>query len=457
MMSRAHKLLNAVVLITLLSLVAATPAYAFDGRSGDKVIIESGQVVNDDLYVGANEFVLDGTVNGDTVAFGQIVTVNGTINGDLMTAAQTVVVNGTVTGDIRMAGSVLYVGEKAKIGGDILGAGYSLEARKGSTVGRDVVFATGQTLLAADVGRNVTAYTGAFEIAGNVAGDVKAEVGEANQSQSGPPPTMFMGQSTVPVPLIKQGLTIDPSVKIGGNLEYTQNAELTFPAGVVTGKITRTAQPQRENEPAPEKTASQKVGEWALSNLRSLITLILIGLFLLWLFPLFTSAVSTQLQDKPWPSLGWGVVAYAGFFFMLLLILFVMILGAVLFGVLTLGGLSGTIVVLGLLFLFGLIVAFVLATSFIAKVVFGMTLGQWILSKAGSPLANHKYWPMVIGVIVTVVVIALLTFPLVPGALGGLLNFVVILFGLGALWIWGRQQLRRDKQAASPAPVVQAH
>ena len=119
----------------LLSLSLATPAYAFDGRGGDKVIIGSGQVINDDLYAGANEFVLDGTVNGDTVAFGQIVTVNGTINGDLITAAQTVVVNGTVKGSVRMAGSVLFVGEKAKIGGDILGAGYSLEVRRGATVG----------------------------------------------------------------------------------------------------------------------------------------------------------------------------------------------------------------------------------------------------------------------------------------------------------------------------------
>ena len=72
--------------------------------------------------------------------------VAGTRNGalrDLMTAAQTVVVNGTITGDVRMAGSVLFVGEKAVIGGDLLGGGYSLEVRKGSTVGRDAVVPAG--------------------------------------------------------------------------------------------------------------------------------------------------------------------------------------------------------------------------------------------------------------------------------------------------------------------------
>ena len=50
---------------------------------------------------------------------------------------------------------------------------------------------------------------------------------------------------------------------------------------------------------------------------------------------------------------------------------------------------------------------------------------------------------MIIGVIVTVVVIALFRFPLIPGFLGGLLNFAVILFGLGAFWLWGRERIAR--------------
>jgi len=449
-MTTTQRITSVIVLLTLLTLAFATPVYAFDGRGGDKVIIQAGQVINDDLYAGANEVVLDGTVNGDMVAFGNIVTVNGTVNGDLISAAQTVVVNGTVTGGIRMAGSVLFVGEKAKIGGDIVAAGYSLEVRRGAIVGRDAVFATGQALLASDIGRNVEAYTGGLEIDGDVAGNVKAAVAEANQTQSGPPPTMFMGQSTVPVPLVRQGLTIDPEAKIEGNLQYTQNADLVLPAGVVVGKISRTAQPETESQPSPEKTATQKAADWAWKSGRSLITLLLIGLFLLWLFPLFMKALSDELQQRLWPSLGWGAVAYAGFFFILLLILFVMILGAVVFGLLTLGSLSATMVFVGLLALFAIILAFVLVTSFVAKIVFGITLGQWILRQLKSPLAEHRYWPMVIGVAVTVIVIAVLTFPLIPGFLGGLLEFAIILFGLGTMWMWTRRKL------AKPGPVATA-
>lgn len=447
-MSKTYKFFSILTLFILLTITIVSPAYAFDGRNGDKVVIQAGDVVNDDLYVGANEFVLDGTVNGDVVAFAQTVTVNGTVNGDLMTAAQTVVVNGTVTGDIRMAGSVLFVGENARVGGDILGAGYSLEVRKGTTVGRDVIYAGGQILLGADVTRNVTAATGALEIDGNVGGNVKAEVGEAGQTRNGPPPTMFMSQSTVPIPEVKQGLTIDPSVKIAGNLTYTQNNDLSFPSGVVGGKITRTQPAPDRNVPTPQETAGMKVGVWGFNLGRSLVTLLLLGFLLLWLVPAATNGLSEKLHSKPLDSLWWGLITFAGFFFLLLLIIFVTVLGAILFGILTLGSLSTAIVFMGILAFFATILAFVLATSFMAKIVFGVALGNWILVRTNSPLARHKYWPMVIGIAITVVVIALLTFPLLPGFLGGLLNFAIILFGLGAIWLWGRDRLSRKPAAA---------
>ena len=55
---------------------------------------------------------------------------------------------------------------------------------------------------------------------------------------------------------------------------------------------------------------------------------------------------------------------------------------------------------------------------------------------------------MIIGVLITVAVIALLTFPLIPVSLGWLLNLAIVLFGLGALWLWLRQSLQK-KPAAS--------
>ena len=441
-MINSQKFLSIFALVALLALVLASPAQAFDGRSGDKIVIASDEVVNDDLYVTAQEFTLDGTVNGDVIAVGQIMTINGTVEGDVMAAGQAIVVNGTVTGAIRMAGSVLLLGETANVGGDIIGAGYSLEVKEGSVIGQDIAFAGGQILLAGDVSRNMQVATGSFELRGSVGGNVKAEIGESNAGYVGPPPDLFMPQSPVPVPTVKPGLTIDPTAKIDGDLEYTQTKDLTFPTGVIAGKITR-KEPAVDRTATRQETTGEKVQKWAVNVLRTSITLVLIGLFLLWLFPSFVQGLSAKLQTAFLPSLGWGIVAYAGFFFMLLLTIVVMVLGGLLFGVLTLGGLAGTIVWLGILALFALIFGFVLLTSFIAKIVFGQALGKWILARLNSPLAAHRIWPMVIGVIITVAVIALLSFPLIPGFLGWLLNFAVVLCGLGALWLWGRERLVR--------------
>jgi hypothetical protein len=255
-----------------------------------------------------------------------------------------------------------------------------------------------------------------------------------------------MPDSTIPVPVIKQGLTIDPAARIQGDLEYTQNNELRFPSGVVQGEVTRLLQPV-EGEVYAEPTAGEQASQWGLASLRSLVTLILLGLLLLWVVPGFLRKLTAHLEAKPLQSLGWGVVAYAGFFFLLLLTVFVAILGAIVFGILTLSGLSATIVWVGILALFALILGFVLVTSFLAKIVFGMTIGKWILSKANSPLAQKRYWPMVIGVSITVIVIAVFSFPLIPGFLGGLLNFAIVLLGLGTLWIWIRQMLSKEAPA----------
>jgi cytoskeletal protein CcmA (bactofilin family) len=442
-MNRTVKLISIFALLAVLLLTVATPASAFDGRSGDRIVIESGEVIDDDLYVTAGEFVLDGTVNGDVIAMGQVITINGTVEGDVMAAGQTVVVNGTVTGAVRMAGSVLLLSETASIGGDIIGAGYSLETQEGSAIGQDFIFAGAQILLAGDVARNAQLATGAFELRGSVGGNVQAEVGESDANYAGPPPNMFMPPSPVSVPTVKPGLTIDSSANIEGDLEYTQARELTFPAGVVAGQVTR-KEPATNQTATRAETTGERVMKWAVNVLRTSVTLILLGLFLLWLFPSFVGGLSAKLQTAFWPSLGWGAVAYASFFIAILFTVIVMIFGGLLFGVLTLGGLAGTIIWLGILTLFALILGFVLITSFVAKVVFGQTVGKWFLTQANSPLAEHRFWPMIIGVIFMVAVIALLSFPLIPGFLGWLLNFAIILFGLGAVWLWGRERLARS-------------
>jgi cytoskeletal protein CcmA (bactofilin family) len=440
-MKYSYKFASVLTLLALLALTFVTPAAAFEERSGDDVVIGADEVIDDDLYVFAESFTLDGTVNGDLVVFGRTVTINGTVNGDLAAGAQVVVINGIVSDDARIGAAAIQLGENARIGSDLLVGGASLETKTGSLVEGEVVVGSGQTLLAGDVTGDVTAGTGGLELRGSFGGDVNAYVEATEESQDSPPINMYMSQIPISLPTVRPGLTVDEGALIAGNLVYSSTLDLPIPAAAVGGSVTRVEPQVEEGVPAREPTAGEIVGKWALDLLRVSVTLILVGLLLGWLFPRFMNALPGKLASQPLPSLGWGAVAYAAAVFTMLAVLVVWILGMVVSGLLTLGSLTGFVFWTGLVVLIALVVGFCLAILYLTYIVVGQAVGKWILGRTNPALADHKLWPLVIGVVVVVFVVGLLKFPLVPllGILGWLVNFVIVLCGLGALWLYGRE------------------
>jgi Ni,Fe-hydrogenase I cytochrome b subunit len=200
---------------------------------------------------------------------------------------------------------------------------------------------------------------------------------------------------------------------------------------VVAGTVTRN-EPAVDSEHArAEPTRAQIVLEWTLDLLRTVVTLVLFGLLLGWLFPLFMRKVMDKLQTKPAASFGWGIVACAAFFFVILLVIVIMVIGGVVFGLLTLDGISSTFVWVGLLAIFELIVGFLLVVSFLTKILVAWLGGKLILNRFNPALAEHKLWPLFLGVLIVALALAL---PFV----GWLFGLVVMFLGLGALWFWGR-------------------
>ncbi|MGA2821263.1 MAG: hypothetical protein ABSF61_11470 [Anaerolineales bacterium] len=440
------KLAISLVLVCSLALTVVVPVAAFDGRGGQDVVIPAGETVNDDLYVGAGNFILDGTVNGDLVAAGKTITVNGTVNGHLIAAGQTVILNGKVTDSARIAGAALFIGENASVGQDVVAAGASLETRPGSSIGRDVVFAGGQALLAGDISRNVLFAGGGLALRGAVGGNVKAYVGEAGSNA--PSPAIYAPQAGIPLPSVPAGLSLDPGARIGGNLEYAQSRDLSIPAGVVSGQVTRVPPSTGAAAVRGPMTAAQRAGNWFLNLVRAFVTLALIGLLLAWLAPKFVKGLAQRLQGRPLPSLGWGIVAYAAFIFALLVLLLAVVLAGVAFSVLTLGGLAAAAVLMGLLVGAALIIAFVLVTSWLTKITVSELIGKLILNAARPGLGDHRIWPLLVGV---ALIALLVTLPYV----GWLFATAMLFFGLGSLWIWGREAVSRKAggQGAPPAGV----
>jgi cytoskeletal protein CcmA (bactofilin family) len=433
---RFRKWVGLISLICLILFTLTPTALAFEFREGDTVVVGAGEVVEDDLYVGAGTFTLDGTIKGDLIVFGGTIEINGTVEGDLIAAGQTVTVRGTVADDARIAGQVLTLDSEAQVGDDVMAAGLSIEGKKGSSVGGDFIYGGYQALLAGDVAQDLTLGVNAVHLSGSVGGDVKAEVGEAEE---GPPPTFFMSfMPNVPaMPSVPMGLTVDEGAQIGGKLDYTSASEWSIPAGVVAGAITR-YEPEIEVEEEVVVSPARRVADWFLRHLRRLVTLLLVGLLMVWVVPGWAEKATGALRAKPLPSLGWGVVSVAAFILALLVLLIVTILIAVIFGVITLGGLAGTTAWTGVLTMALLVFFFSIAVTYVTKVLVSFLGGRLILARLKPDWADGRIWPLVVGVVLFIIITAI---PI----LGGLVNLVVVLLGLGALWLLGRDAYRQRR------------
>lgn len=424
-------------LACLVLLALVSPVQAFEGRGGDTVVIAADEVIDGDLYVGANTFILDGTVKGDVIVAGRDVEINGTVEGDLLAAGQSVTVNGIVKDDVRIAGAVLTVREAAQVGDDVVAAGYSLEAQPGSSIKGDLTIGASQALLAGDIDGDVLAGAGGLALRGRIGGNVKANVGEPGDQPAFSPFMFIPGMPAAPS--VPGGLTLGEGARIGGNLQYTSATELSVPAGVVAGAVTR-EEPAVEVEEAEEEAPTPVA--WVLGHVRRFVALLLVGLLMVWLVPTWTRRSVEVLQARPLPSLGWGVVTIAAVILAFLVILVAMILLAVVLGLVTLDNLVGTVIVLGLLALFALAVLFALTVAYVAKITVSFLGGRLILSRLNPAWADGWVWPLVVGLVIFVILTA------IPWV-GGLLNLIAVLLGLGALWLLGREILR-------PGPAVPA-
>jgi hypothetical protein len=82
-------------------------------------------------------------------------------------------------------------------------------------------------------------------------------------------------------------------------------------------------------------------------------------------------------------------------------------------------------------FIFG----FLLIFFYLGAIVVGQSLGRWILEKLGPARAGSAIWTTLIGL----VVVWLLT--MIP-ILGLIIGFFTALFGVGGLWLAGRERMK---------------
>ena len=450
------KWMAGLLLLTLLLFILASPARAFESRAGDKVVVEEGEVVEDDLYATANTVEVMGTIRGDLVAAGSLIIIDetGVVEGDLIAGGQGVVINGAVNDDVRIAGMALAVGEKAKIGSDLIAFGYSLMISPGAQIGQDLVFYGGQGLFSGEVARNANIGTGGLQLDGQIGGNVDAKVGGTENVMPYSPMSFMPPVPGMPqVPTVAGGLNVGRDAQIGGSLTYTGPEEAEIPEGTVSGNVTyKLPPPPTAGEEAaiakPPSTAEKVLG-WLYKFLRELVTLFLVGLLFVYLLPRSIDEGSTMIKAKPWHSILWGVVAYVAFFFALMLVFSIVVLLMIILGIVTLGGLMGTTFGLGVVAISSLSVAFHVAVSYLSKILVSFLIGKLIVTRLAPERVSNRLIPLVIGLLI---VVLLASIPI----LGIIVNIVVVLLGLGALTLLCREWWDKRKAVVEtpiPAPV----
>lgn len=168
-----NALLAAGVCAVVLAL--ALPAVASETSNAEFVIIPEGDIFPEDLYAGAIRVVVNGTLDGDLVAFAaEDVVITGTVTGSVTAVAPSVRVEGNVEGSLRVSGNRLEI--DGSVGRDVVAAVFSAGLGPDSDVGGDVLIWGRDVAALGSVGGDVQGAQRNLELAGSIDGDVDVAV-----------------------------------------------------------------------------------------------------------------------------------------------------------------------------------------------------------------------------------------------------------------------------------------
>ena len=210
----------AVAFMAFLAVAVSGAALSAEFSDDQIYRLAAGEVVDDDLYIGATEIYIDGTVTGDLIAGAIYIEIGptGIVEGDLWAAGNSIVVKGAVLDDMRAAGAGIElsgtVGDDAFLAG--AGRQFAFPVATGTPsiplglhisgkIGGDAMFAAGGADISGAIAGDLRAGLGSLDLSGIVGGDAEIQVGE---------------------------FSVSDSARIGGVLQYTAPEQIQFPAGV---------------------------------------------------------------------------------------------------------------------------------------------------------------------------------------------------------------------------------
>jgi hypothetical protein len=331
------------IAVSLLVFVFAFFVFSVSSISAKVITDEKGtvnigktEVINDDLFVGAQTVEIAGTVNGDVFIGAQTVKISGIINGSLHIGANTIDLGGTVKGNVYAGAQNVLIGS-SKIGGSLLVGAATVNIDKNTTIGGSIMAGAGAITIDSQIKRSVYAGTGSLTIGENTR--IGKDLYYADDSTQGQ-------------------ANISPSAKIAGNI---------YKSEVDTAKANINVKRQ-----IPVAINGARIFTAFISFVGALI----VGFLYFKLFTGHSNQVAGIVSKSFWKSLGVGFLVTIAFV-PGLIILLITVIG---------------IPVAGLAFLM------LLLYGYLAKIVIGSVLGAWISNRFNWKVS--AYWTFAIGLFV---------------------------------------------------------
>jgi len=388
-------------------------------------VIPGGTTEENDAIVAGENVSIDGDVDGDLLILAIDATINGKVTGSVVTTAQTVTVNGEIGGSLYTVGRELSFNDGSIVNRNVYFLGLRLATAAESAIGRDLVGVSLSASLGGKVGRDLKAVIGILELLGQIAG------GE----EDGAAP---VEDTTTPT---DENSTISPSETEGvwsSIWNISRRAALRSIGGAAYQPFWPLVIDQAEDA---QKSMPKQGGVqlWARITFEEFILLFITGLILVWRYSAPLSEWADKARQKPLLASGYGFVGIVVAVNVAILSVIALIL------ILAIGFALGFASLWKLAFIFWALALSILGLSstlfflfvcYGSKVIVAYMLSRLVVGLISEKGLKYHYLLMFFGLLIYVLLQSL---PYV----GGILNFVVMIVGLGAVWL-----VRRDNRHA---------
>ncbi len=377
----------------------------------NQLTITIDEDVDDDLYIAGQNVVINADIKGDLYVVGQNVDVNGNVEGKIFSAAQSIDINGDVGRSVMAFSQTLningvmkrnlffssaFVNLKGEVKEDLIGAAATIDMD--SIISEDVYLAGGQLIIRKEIKEDAFIGAGSAELKSDIGGDV------------------FIGTDKLQA----------DKIKVGGDFTFTSAKKQDVPENIaVAGKKkfnlseeVKVSKKEVNVKPVRVLAPMSVFGvTWRLfKDIVNMFGYILLGFLALQFMPVKVKNSVNKLRtgEDLLKSLGIGVVSIpVGVILSLALIIAVPVLRVVL--------------------------ALATVAWNLAIPIAAMLVGEKLWELTNENKERNYLRNLVLGVVVIQLV------GLVP-LLGGLVKFVLILMGVGAMlrMQWDKYKMARQ-------------